>query len=95
MSRGQAEPIGGHSLLDRMLDPVGRCLNTESAKRLVDIGMDPMVQARVDELAEKANENLLTGLERAEYEAYINIDDFISILKLKARRYLATNGTAG
>lgn len=56
--------------------------------------MDPAVQERVDVLAEKANEGLLTEPERAEYEAYINTDDFISILKLKARRYLASSGVA-
>jgi len=56
--------------------------------------MDPAVQERVDVLAEKANEGLLSESERAEYEAYINTDDFISILKLKARRYLATSGVS-
>ena len=48
--------------------------------------MDPAVQEWVDVLAEKANEGLLSEPERAEYEAYINTDDFISILKLKAKR---------
>ena len=50
-----------------------------------------MVQARVDVLAERANEGLLTPEERAEYEAYINADDFIAILKMKARRQLGLN----
>ena len=39
-------------------------------------------------MAERANEGLLTDEERAEYEAFINTADFISILKLKARRHL-------
>ncbi len=77
-----------NSLLDRMLDPLSRCLDAESARRVVELGIDPVVQARVDVLAERANEGLLTPEERAEYEAYINVDDFIAILKMKAERYL-------
>ena len=80
------------SILDRMLDPLSRCLDAESARRVIECQVDPVVQDRIEVLAERANEGLLTQAERAEYEAYINADDFIAILKLKARRYLAANG---
>lgn len=76
------------SLLDRMLDPVSRCLDAESARKLLDLPLDSAVQNRVDVLAGKANEGQLTEAERAEYEAYINADDIIAILKLKARQQL-------
>lgn len=89
MSQVQASPRPSQSLLDMMLDPVSRCFDAESAKKLLDLRIDPAVQERVSELATRANEGLLTDAERAEYEAYINTDDFISILKLKARRYLS------
>jgi uncharacterized protein YnzC (UPF0291/DUF896 family) len=46
------------------------------------------VQQRIDALAERANEGVLTSDESAEYEALINAADFISILKLKARQNL-------
>jgi hypothetical protein len=92
MSRAHATQ--NTSVLDLMLDPIGRCFDAESARKLLEVQMDPTVQARVDVLAEKANEGLLTESERAEYEAYINTDDFISILKLKARRFLAANGVS-
>jgi hypothetical protein len=78
--------------LDGLLDPLSRCLDDESARRVVELRTDPAVQAKVDVLAERANEGLLTDDERAEYEALINAADFISILKLKARRNLSTNG---
>lgn len=94
MSQVHATPKEEASVLDLMLDPVSRCLDAESAKKLLELRMDPAVQERVDVLAEKANEGLLSEPERAEYEAYINTDDFISILKLKARRYLATSGVS-
>jgi hypothetical protein len=82
------------SVLDLMLDPLSRCLDAESAKRVGELGINPVVQARVDFLAERANEGLLTSEERAEYEAYINVDDFISILKMKAKRHLGSNGSS-
>ena len=56
--------------------------------------MDPLVQARVDILAERANDGLLTPEERSKYEAYINADDFIAVLKLKAKRLLGSNGSS-
>lgn len=87
MSQAQAT-----SVLDLMLDPLSRCLDAESAKRVVELSTDPAVQARVDVLAERANEGLLTSEERSEYEAYINVDEFIAILKIKAKRSLGWNG---
>lgn len=80
------------SLLDLMLDPLSRCLDAESARRVAELSLNPVVQARVDLLAERANEGLLTPEERSEYEAYINADDLIATLKMKARRSLGLNG---
>lgn len=74
--------------LDGLLDPLSRCLDVESARRLVDFQIDATVQERIDDLAERANEGVLTDSERSEYEALINAVDFISILKLKARGHL-------
>lgn len=90
MSQARATSKTTQSILDLMLDPVSRCLDAESARRLLDLRVDPAVQERVSWLANRANEGLLSEAERAEYETYINTDDFISILKLKARRYLST-----
>lgn len=44
------------------------------------------MRVMIDDLAERANEGSLTEDERAEYEAPINAADFVSIIKLKARR---------
>ena len=80
--------MGAATGLDALLDPLSRCLDADSARRLVDFRVDPPVQERIDTLGERANEGTLSADERAEYEALINAADFISILKLKARRYL-------
>ena len=56
--------------------------------RPLEFRVDPAVQAGIDILAERANEDLLSDEERTEYEALINPAGFISILKLKASRRL-------
>ncbi len=66
--------------------PVSRCLDADSAQRLLALQIDPETQDYIDLLSELANEGILTPLERSEYEALINASDLISILKLKARR---------
>ncbi len=53
----------------------------------------PEVQARIDFLAERANEGVLTDDEQAEYEAFVDAADFISIFQLKAKQQLKSNGT--
>ena len=80
------------SVLDRMLDPLSLCLDAGSARRVCELSIDPIVQARVDILAERANEGLLTPEERAEHEVYINVDDFLSVLEMKAKRHFGWSG---
>jgi len=55
---------------------------------VVELRIDSSVQERIDRLAERANDGTLSDDERLEYEALINTADFISILKLKARKQL-------
>lgn len=75
-------------LLDALLEPLTGCLDAESAKRVADFQVAPLVQQRASALAEKANEGMLTEQEQSEYETLINATDLIAILKLKARRRL-------
>ena len=74
---------------DRLLDPVARCFTPEVAKRIADLRADPPTQARIDELAAKCREGLLTEAERREYGAYVEAIDLIGILQAKARAMLA------
>jgi hypothetical protein len=75
--------------LERLLDPVGRCLTPEVARQLVDLRADPDLQERVDLLADKCTEGQLTAEEREEYETYVRASRFIAILQAKARKVLA------
>jgi hypothetical protein len=83
-----------NSALERMLEPLCACLNREAAERIVQFQVDDAIQARVDELAQRANEGLLTRDERSEYQGYVDAADMIAIFKLKAKRLLqAGNGS--
>ena len=84
--------VSAPATLDALLEPLSRCLDGESARRVIELQFAPSVQQRTDELAERANEGELTDEERSEYETLINADDFISILKVKARGQIHSYG---
>ena len=75
-------------VLDRLLDPVGRCLSQRSARELAGLRGDEEAQDRVRKLAEKCNEGTLSAEERAEYEAYVMAANIVAILQAKARSRL-------
>ena len=81
--------LSSAAVLDHLIDPVSRCFSAEIAQQLVNLRADAETQARIDELAEKANEGELSAEERAEYSAYVNCMNFIGVLQAKARRLLA------
>jgi hypothetical protein len=76
------------TVLDSLLDPFSRCLDAESALRVTEFRVDQGVQLRIDALAERANNGVLSENESTEYESFVNAADLISILKLKAGRRL-------
>lgn len=82
------------SILDRVLEPVADCLTRDVAAKLVALRADTETQARVDELADKANEGTLSAEERAEYDRYREAFHFVTILQAKARKLLTEQPTS-
>ena len=78
-------------VLDRLLGPLGDCLTRESARRLLALKPDPELQRRVDDMATRHTEGLLSPEEQAEYGRYVSYATFIAILKSKARQLLAAS----
>ena len=78
--------------LDRMLDPLSDCLNDEVARRIIALRMAPEIQARIEELADRCNEGQLTEAERAEYDGYVEDAEIVSLITLKAPRFLIEQG---
>ena len=78
------------SILDRLLDPVTRCLTPDVARQLVALRTDPQFQERLDALADKCTEGELSPEEREEYETYVRAIHIIGVLQAKARKLLAS-----
>jgi hypothetical protein len=60
-------------------------LTAEQTERLARLQGDPTLNDRVEELAARANEGLLTAAERAEYEGYIKANNLLAVLQAEAR----------
>jgi hypothetical protein len=62
--------------------------------RQLKVRADPALQARLDDLASKANEGELSEREREQYDAYVEAIDLIAILQAKARKILANDAAS-
>ncbi|KAA1258025.1 hypothetical protein LF1_05160 [Rubripirellula obstinata] len=47
--------------VEQLIDPLGECLTPDVARRIIDLRADAKLQARVDELADKANVGTITA----------------------------------
>ncbi|MBI2925264.1 MAG: hypothetical protein HYY24_06115 [Verrucomicrobia bacterium] len=73
---------------DSLLESAARCLNAASVRALGELQLEPAAQARLDALAQKANEAQLTSEEAHEYDRFIELGDIVATLRLKAERQL-------
>lgn len=74
--------------LDTLMTPATDCLDGASLRALVGLRAEPQAQERVDWLARRAHEGLLTAEEQAEYESCSMFANFLGVLQTKARRKL-------
>jgi hypothetical protein len=73
-------------VFDRLSDAM---ITPDIAQQLVRLQADEAIQARVDELADKCNEGLLTSDEREEYDAYVTAFEYIALLQAKSRSLIS------
>ncbi len=73
--------------LERFVDHLTRGFTPELAKHFAELPEpSPGFQARLDELAAKANEGSLSPEEKVEYDKYVEYMDFVAYMRIKARR---------
>lgn len=58
----------------------------ERADAVIGFRPDPELQVRIEELARKSTEGLLTEDERAEYAGYVRANKFVAILRRQAQQ---------
>ena len=75
-------------VLRRVFDLTGHGVSPALAESILALNFPDGDAARVDELNARANEGTLTGDERAELEAYVNIGDLLAYWQSKARQTL-------
>ena len=72
--------------LERFVDHLTRGFTPELARHFAELPKpDPEFQARLDELASKANDGSLSPEEATEYDKYVECMDFVGYMRLKAR----------
>jgi hypothetical protein len=59
------------------------------AAKIAALRADDILQARIEYLADRANEGLLTAQERDEYQGYLHVIDAMAVLQAKARRRMS------
>jgi len=74
--------------LEHLLDRMTSLLTPQMAEELVKFRYDVETQARVSELAKKANDGTLTAEEREQYSQYVEVGDLIGIMMARARKFL-------
>lgn len=74
--------------LGRFLDPLRDVLTPETAKAIADLRADPQTQDRIEDLADRHHEGLLSEVELREYEALVQGSNLMAILQSKARSAL-------
>ena len=80
------------SALDQLLNPAAGWLTPQAAQQLVDWKVNDELVERIEELGRKANLGALTEDDDAEYRAYLDDAEVISLMQAKARRlYLRTS----
>ncbi len=76
------------SIADGMLDLAAECFDAPTLEALGKLRLSGKLAARVDRLADKANEGQLTPRERAEYQAYIDLSETLALIQMRARHKL-------
>lgn len=73
------------SLTDKMLDLAAECFDAPTLNAWAKLRLSPKMAARVDRLAERANEGELTPREREEYQSYIQTSELLTLIQFRAR----------
>jgi hypothetical protein len=94
MSPAFSERARSQKLISEMAERLSVALNEANARAILALSLDEPTPERRQQLAEKANEGLLSAEEFAELETYAQVRGLLAILQSKARLFLAHAGTA-
>jgi hypothetical protein len=82
------------TILERVIKPERADLSPELARHVLAFDFPPTDHARYQELSAKASEGTLSETERAELEEYLDVNDFLTVIKAQAQASLRRRGPA-
>jgi hypothetical protein len=82
------------AVLKRFVRPEEPDLSPEMAKHIVNFKLSDEEQAHLVELAQKSNDGELSADQRTEYESLVLLGEFLTLMKCKARVFLARSFSA-
>jgi hypothetical protein len=81
-------PAAEAAIWARVIEPESNGLPRAAARALLGLTFSEWDKDRMNELAQKNREGLLTAEERRELECYVKVGDVLSLIHLKARKSL-------
>jgi hypothetical protein len=81
-------------LLSRFVRPNEPDLSPSMAQHIKAFKLTEQEQARLNELAAKSTDGTLTGDERLEYESFVLLGEFLTLMKCKAHVFLQSHSPA-
>lgn len=88
------EWVQAQRMVSELAERLSSTFNEASARSILALKLDGPTPERRNELANKANEGMLTAEELAEYETYAQLRGLLAALQSKARFYLKPSGPA-
>jgi len=76
------------TILEHVIDPRRGDLPTELAQYILSLDFPPTDHARYAELAARAQEGRLSPEQQADLDDFLNVNDFLTIVRAKARASL-------
>jgi hypothetical protein len=80
--------VRNSTILERVIKPKEGELSAELAQHVLGFDFPPSDHARYEALSAKAGEGALSEQERDELEDYLDVNDFLTVIKAKARASL-------
>ena len=88
-------PITEADILSQVVAPDRADLPPELARSILDLKFSRAAVARMNELAEKNNQGILSDSERQEMEKYMRVGSFLDLMQAKARLSLQNADSTG
>jgi hypothetical protein len=73
---------------ERGVSPVLKIVLPDKAEEVAHFRSDPLLEARIEELAARSTEGQLTKAESEEYVGYVRANKFVAILQRHAREMI-------